>query len=85
MKLDCAAVPSDTHRKPITPITAVLLPFVTCLLTVPLILTRYEMYAERNTSFHFALLLPLDGIRITLLSYPCLPSVSAVFLLPSYC
>jgi hypothetical protein len=27
-------LPSDTHRKPITPITAVLLPFVTYLLTL---------------------------------------------------
>jgi hypothetical protein len=28
-------LPDDTHRKPITSITAVLLPFVTCLLTLP--------------------------------------------------
>jgi hypothetical protein len=28
-------LPSDTHRKPIASITAVLLPFVTCLLTLP--------------------------------------------------
>jgi hypothetical protein len=28
-------LPSDTHRKSITSITAVLLPFVTCLLTRP--------------------------------------------------
>jgi hypothetical protein len=33
-------LPSDTHRKPITSITAVLLPFVTYLLTLSLILTR---------------------------------------------
>jgi hypothetical protein len=34
MKLDCAAT-CDTHRKPITSITAVLLTFVTYLLTLP--------------------------------------------------
>jgi hypothetical protein len=36
-------LPSDTHRKPSTSITAVLLPFVTCLLTLPRMLVS-EMW-----------------------------------------
>jgi hypothetical protein len=35
-------LPSDTHRKPITSITAVLLPSVTYLLTLPSISVKYS-------------------------------------------
>jgi hypothetical protein len=37
-------LPNDTHRKPITSITAVLLPFVTCLLTPSYILKDLETH-----------------------------------------
>jgi hypothetical protein len=35
MPIRIVLLPSDTHRKPIPSITAVLLPFVTYLLTLP--------------------------------------------------
>jgi hypothetical protein len=41
-------LPSDTHRKPITSITAVLLPFVTYLLTLPLMYTILIGSPERK-------------------------------------
>jgi hypothetical protein len=41
-------LPSDTHRKPITSITAVLLPFVTYLLTLPRIAPRLKKPENMN-------------------------------------
>jgi hypothetical protein len=42
-------LPSDTHRKPITSITAVLLPFVTHLLTLPRIwVTEHRKTKKRH-------------------------------------
>jgi hypothetical protein len=57
-------LPSDTHRKPITSITAVLLPFVTYLLTLPLFMAVFVHNAE-----NVDLKVCVDSILIQLLCF----------------
>jgi hypothetical protein len=49
-------LPSDTHRKPITFITAALLPFVTYLLTLPRTIERRKDFLFVSSQFNLELM-----------------------------
>jgi hypothetical protein len=75
MTLDTMLLLSDTHRKPIISVTAVLLPFVTYLLTLPSILGRKERTEHKNWGTYILAGDPnlhIDGlIQIKGVSPPC--------------
>jgi hypothetical protein len=67
-------LPSDTYRKPVTSITAVLLPFVTFLLTLPCnmtSLTKSCFLTKRRSRFvEFDILLhPKNDLKMALGHY----------------
>jgi hypothetical protein len=66
-------LPSDTHRKPITSITTVLLPFVTYLLTLPLT-TRIRV--AKTGQKHAAYIPPQIHTNTTVLAASCWNNVT---------